>query len=88
MPKAADLRLHAYRHNALHGSVKMAQRNMGNILHSTSATNRAMELAAAADKILTDLADELYAFRREPDGTISRPKHAGAEAVERIRRGE
>lgn len=87
MPRAADLRLHAYRHNALRGSVLMAKRNMVNIQTASSATPKAIELALAAEMILEQLALELHTYRREPDGVIVRPKHADEEKVEKIRHG-
>lgn len=68
-------RNYVHRHNALLGDVKMARSYLKRVFSCPSATSVQIKLASEVLVQLSNLYDEVYMYRRQPDGSVTVIKH-------------
>lgn len=71
---------YVWKHNGLHGHIKRIQAQLRS-LSEESMTDEALRLYTRTLTEIDKLQDEVWARRREPDGSITEVKHAESKVL-------
>ncbi len=68
-------RIYNNSHNGLNGTVQMMMRYAGHVRRTPSLTRRGSRLISEIERLLYQLDEETWTFRRELDGSTTMMKH-------------